>query len=219
MSDVVLEVEAREERGNNAMHRLRVAGQIPAVVYGGGKDTVAIKLNRKTLLDLMKLGDRENAIFLLKLAGKERHAMIRDLQIDPISRQVVHIDFQRVNMKEKIRVQVPIELTGTAFGVKTEGGLIDFVTREVHVECLPGDIPKRIAYDVTELHVGHHIEAGQLTLPPGITLLEDPHRVIVALSHPKLEATTAEAEAPVEGAVAPAGGEPEVIKKGKTEEA
>src|SRR5579859_6872384 len=111
MSDVILEVEQREERGNNASRRARASGMVPAVVYGDGRDTVSIQINRKTLLDLFKKQDRENAIFLLKLQGQERHAMIRELQIDPVSRQIVHIDFQRVNMKQKIRVQVPIELT------------------------------------------------------------------------------------------------------------
>jgi large subunit ribosomal protein L25 len=217
MSDVILEVEPRVELGNNASRRVRARGLVPAVVYGGGKDTVSIQLQRKTLLELLKGAHHENAIFLLKLAGKERHAMIRELQIDPISRQIVHIDFQRVTMTEKIRVQVPIELTGTAYGVKTEGGMVDFITREIHVECLPGDIPQQITLDVTDLHIGQHVEVSQLQIPAGVTLLEDPHRVIVALSHAKVEEP--EAEAAPEAAAAPTTAEPEVIKRGKTEEA
>jgi large subunit ribosomal protein L25 len=217
MSDVKLEVERREEFGNNASRRVRARGMVPAVVYGGGKETVPIQINRKTLLDMLKEADSENVIFLLKLAGKERHAMIRDLQIDPISRQIVHIDFQRVTMTEKVRVQVPVALSGTAYGVKTEGGMIDFVTREVHVECLPGDIPKQITLDVSELHIGQHVEAGQLSIPAGVTLLEDPHRVIIALSHAKVEEEAA--EAPAEAVPAAEAAEPEVIKRGKTEEA
>jgi large subunit ribosomal protein L25 len=219
MSDMTIEVERREERGTNRSRRLRARGLIPAVVYGAGKETVPIQVNRKVLLDMMKASGSDNPIFLLKLtgSGKERHAMIRDLQVHPISRQIVHIDFQRVIMTEKLRVQVPIELTGTAYGVKTEGGMLDFVLREVHVECLPGDIPKQIELDVTLLHVGQHVEAGQLQLPKGVTLVEDPDRVIVSLAHAKVEAEPAEAEAAV--APAPAGAEPEVIKRGKPEEA
>jgi large subunit ribosomal protein L25 len=215
MSDAILEVEQRETRGNNASRRVRAAGMVPAVVYGDGRDTVSIQINRKTLLDLFKKQDRENAIFLLKLEGQERHAMIKELQIDPVSRKIIHIDFQRVNMTRKIRVPVPIELTGSAYGVKTEGGMLDFVNREVHVECLPGDIPARIPFDVSELHVGQHAEMGQLTLPEGVTLLEEPHRMFVSLVHAKAE------EAPAEGTatVAAAGSEPEVLKKGKPEEA
>jgi large subunit ribosomal protein L25 len=218
MSDVKLEVEQREALGNNASRRVRAGGMVPAVVYGDGKDTVPIQIHRKTLLDLLKAQDRENSIFLLKLAGKERHAMIRELQIDPVSRQIIHIDFQRVDMKQKIRVQVPIELIGTPFGVKTEGGMLDFVTREVHVECLPGDIPKKLTFDVSELHVGQHAEVARLTIPKGVTLLDEGHRVFVSVSHIKVEAEPAEATA-VTTEVAPTGAEPEVIKKGKTEEA
>jgi large subunit ribosomal protein L25 len=218
MTDMTIDVERREESGTNSSRRLRARGLIPAVVYGAGKETVPIHVDRKTLLDMMKASGSDNPIFLLKLAGsgKERHAMIRDLQVDPISRQIVHIDFQRVIMTEKLRVQVPIELKGTAFGVKTEGGMIDFVLREVHVECLPGDIPKQIELDVTELHVGQHVEAGQLQLPTGVTLVEDPERVILALAHAKIEA---EPEEEAAAAVVPAAPEPEVIKRGKTEEA
>jgi len=219
MEQMKIEVEKRAETGTNANRRLRSRGLIPAVVYGGGKDTVAIQVPRKTLVDLMKGSAGENAVFLLKLAdsGQERHAMIRDMQIDPVSRLVTHIDFQRIVMTEKVRVQVPIELIGTAYGVKTEGGMLDFVHREVQVECLPGDIPKHVELDVTPLHVGQHVEAGALVLPAGVTLLDEPERVVVSLGHGRLE----------EGAAAPAGteglleadrAEPEVIKRGKTDE-
>jgi large subunit ribosomal protein L25 len=211
MSELSIDVQKRTETGTNANRRLRQSGKIPAVVYGGGKDTVPIQLDRKTLVDLMKSGQNENAIFLLKLAdsGQERHAMIRDLQVDPLTRQVVHIDFQRILMTEKVKVQVPIELVGTAYGVKTEGGIIDFVHREVNVECLPGDIPKHVDLDVTELHVGQHVEAKDLKLPEGVTLADEPDRVIISLGHTKAEESAA-AEA--------AAAEPEVIKRGKGEE-
>jgi large subunit ribosomal protein L25 len=205
-----IEVQPREETGKNANRRSRAAGKIPAVVYGGGKESVAIEVDRKTLVDTMKGHGGENPIFLLKLGDKERHAMIRNLQLDPVSRQVIHIDFQRVQMDQKVRVAVPIELVGTAYGVKTEGGMIDFVTREVHVECLPGDIPKHLECDVTNLHVGQHVEAKDLTLPSGVTLLDDPDRVIISLSHSRLEAA-------VEGAEGEAA-EPEIIKRAKAEE-
>jgi len=210
MSELAIDVQKRAGTGTNANRRLRQSGKIPAVVYGGGKDTVPIQVDRKTLIDLMKTGESENAIFLLKLAdsGQERHAMIRDMQVDPLTRQVMHIDFQRILMTEKVKVQVPVELTGTAYGVKTEGGMIDFVHREVAVECLPGDIPKHVDLDVTELRIGQHVEARELKLPEGVTLAEEPDRVIVALSHTKAE----------ESAAAEVVAEPEVVKRGKTEE-
>jgi len=209
-----IEVQPRQETGKNANRRARSAGKIPAVVYGGGKESVAIEVDRKTLVDTMKGHTGENPIFLLKLGDKERHAMIRHMQLDPVSRQVVHIDFQRVQMDQKVRVAVPVEIVGTAYGVKTEGGMLDFVTREIHVECLPADIPKHVECDVTNVHVGQHVEAKDLALPAGVTLLDDPDRVIVALGHSRLEvAPAAEAEAAEAEAA-----EPEVIKRAKAEE-
>jgi len=219
MSEMMIEVQPRQGRGTNSNRRLRLRGQIPAVVYGGaGKDSVPIHVDRKRLIELLKQGGSENAVFLLKLAssGQERHAMIRDMQLDPITRAIVHLDFQRVVMTEKVRVQVAIELIGTAFGVKTEGGVLDFSHREVHLECLPGDIPKTLKLDVSELHLGQHLSVADLQLPDNVSLLDEPERVLVSVMHSKtevVEPTAAEA-APTE-----AGGEPEVIKKGKTEEA
>jgi large subunit ribosomal protein L25 len=204
---MTLEVQPREQTGKNANRRSRAAGKIPAVVYGGSKESVSIEVDRKTLIDMLKGHSGENPIFLLKLGGKERHAMIRHTQIHPLSRQVIHIDFQRVLMDQKVRVAVPIELTGTAFGVKTEAGILDFVTREVHVECLPGQIPKHFEVDVTELHIGNHIEARELQLPEGVVLLDEPDRVIVSVSHGRLDTDEAVAATP----------EPEVIKRTKAE--
>jgi large subunit ribosomal protein L25 len=204
---MTLEVQPREQTGKNANRRSRAAGRIPAVVYGGGKESVSIEVDRKTLIDMLKGHSGENPIFLLKLAGKERHAMIRNTQIHPLSRQVIHIDFQRVLMDQKVRVAVPIELTGTAYGVKTEAGILDFVTREVHVECLPGEIPKHLEVDVTNLHVGEHFEAKELQLPEGVVLLDEPDRVIVSVSHGRLETDEAAAGT----------AEPEVIKRTKAE--
>lgn len=203
-----IEVSPRQQTGKNANRRSRAAGKIPAVVYGGGRESVAIEVDRKTLIDMMRNHQGENPIFLLKLGDKERHAMIRNMQMDPVSRQVIHIDFQRVLMDQKVRVAVPVELTGTAFGVKTEGGMLDFVTREVNVECLPGEIPKHIDLDVTGLHVGQHAEAKDLKLPEGVTLLDEPDKVIASLSHGRLETAGEE------------GGdraEPEVIQRKKAE--
>lgn len=212
---MTIEVQPRQETGKNANRRSRAAGKIPAVVYGGGKESVAIEVDRKTLVDTMKGHGGENPIFLLKLGGKERHAMIRHLQLDPVSRQVIHIDFQRVQMDQKVRVTVPVEIVGTAYGVKTEGGVLDFVSREVHLECLPADIPKHLECDVTDVHIGQHVEAKDLKIPQGVTLLDEPDRVIVSLGHGRLEVAPAAAEeAAAEGEAA----EPEVIKRTKAEE-
>ena len=212
--DLTIEVNRREETGKSANRRLRREEMIPAVVYGGGKEPISIQVPRKTLIDLFKSGGSENRIFLLKLAdtGQSRHAMIRDMQIHPITRKVEHVDFMRIDMAKRIRVRVHVTLEGVAYGVRTEAGLLDFVTREVEVECLPTAIPQEIKVDVTEVRVGQHLEVKDLKLPAGVTLIEDEDRVVVSVAHAKVEAEAAAAG--TEAAVA----EPEVIAKGKKEE-
>lgn len=210
MSEMTIDVQKRERVGKGGNREARRNGLIPGVVYGGGKDSVPIQLDRKSFVEMMKKSDSENPIFLLKLAdsGQERHAILREIQKDPVSRMVIHLDFQRVDMNKKVHVTVPIELKGTAYGVKTEGGLIDFVTREIAVECLPGNIPAHIDLDVTEVRVGQHVEAGALQLPEGVTLFDSAEKVILSLTHARAE------EAGEGGDRA----EPEVIKRGKAED-
>jgi large subunit ribosomal protein L25 len=211
MSELRIEVQPRETKGKNANRRVRARGKIPAVVYGGGKESVSIELDRKTFVETMRPGVGENPIFLLKLGDKERHAMIRDIQVDPVSRMVIHIDFQRILMDQKVRVAVPVELTGTAAGVK-EGGMLDFVTREVHVECLAGEIPRSIEHDVSSLQIGEHVEAKDLRFPQGVVLLDEPERVIASLGHARTEEAEAAAAAEADRT------EPEVIKRTKGED-
>jgi len=212
--DLIIEVNRREATGKSANRRLRREEMIPAVVYGGGKEPVSIQVPRKTLIDLFKAGGSENRIFLLKLGGtgQSRHAMIKDMQVHPITRKVEHVDFMRIDMSKTIRVRVHITLEGIAYGVRTEMGLLDFVTREVEVECLPTAIPQEIKVDVTEVRIGQHLEVKDIKLPAGVKLIEDEDRVIVSVAHPKVEA-----EAPAAGADATAA-EPEVIAKGKKDE-
>ncbi len=212
--DLTIEVNRREETGKSANRRLRREEMIPAVVYGGGKEPISIQVPRKTLIDLFKSGGSENRIFLLKLAdtGQSRHAMIRDMQIDPITRKVEHVDFMRIDMSKRIRVRVHITLEGVPYGVRTEGGLLDFVTREVEVECLPTAIPQEIKVDVNEVKVGQHLEVKDLQLPAGVKLIEDEDRVIVSVAHAKVEVEAVAAGTEV------AAVEPEVIAKGKKEE-
>jgi large subunit ribosomal protein L25 len=211
-----VQVSTREEKGKNTNRRLRAAGQIPAVLYGAGVETVPIQVERKKLEEMFRAGATENTIFLLKRveSDQERHARIREMQIDPVSRQVLHIDFQRVLMDQTIRLNVPVHTVGTPKGVREEGGMIDFVTREVEVECLPGDIPEAIEVDVTALVIGDHVEAGALRVPEGVTLLEEPDRVIVSVVYPqRAEEKEEEAEELLEAARE----EPEVIRRGKEE--
>ncbi len=218
MAELNLEVNPREERGKNANRRLREQGLVPAVVYGGGKEPVPVQLDRRTLLDLLR-STGDNPIFLLQLGGtdKSRHAMIREMQVHPVSRRILHIDFQRVLMTETVKVAVHIELQGTPVGVKVDGGLLDFVTRELHVACTPDKIPAKLVVDVSELHIGQHVEAKEIALPEGVQLLDEPGRVIASVAHHKItevEAPAAGEEALLESEQA----QPEVIKRGKTDE-
>jgi len=210
-------VHTREETGKNVNRRIRSRGDIPAVLYGAERDTVPIVVERRTMQEVFRQGASENTIFLLKRAesDQQRHARIREMQIDPVTREIQHIDFQRVLMDQMIRVFVPIETVGTPTGVKDEGGVLDNVTREVEVECLPGNIPEQIEVDVTALAIGDNLTADSLTLPKGVELLEDLERVIVSVSYPdRIEEPEEEDEDLLEAAP----DEPELIGRHREEE-
>jgi large subunit ribosomal protein L25 len=215
MKTIELDVEKRSTTGKNEARRSRADGQIPGVVYGAGKPTVPISVNRKALADVFREGAGENAIFLLKLAGSDqsRHAMIRELQRHPVSRKPVHIDFVRVLMDVKVTVNVPVEIVGVAKGVKSDQGILDVVTREIEIECLPSDIPAHISVDVTELAIGDAIRISELPAVEGVTIVDNPEKVVVHVTHPMREEEPAAAAA--EGAAAAEPAEPEVLKKGK----
>lgn len=213
-----IQVRTREETGKNSNRRLRAAGQIPAILYGAGHETVPIQLDGKTIHELFRGGATENTIFLLKRveSDQQRHARIREMQVDPISREIVHIDFQRVLMDQVIRVTVPVRPVGSPKGVRDEGGVMDQVTREVEVECLPGDIPDAIEVEVEDLAIGDHVEAGELRVPEGVTLLEEPDRLIVSVAYAaRIEEPEVEEE--VEELLEAEREEPELIRRGKEE--
>src|SRR5436309_12020805 len=212
MAEVTLEVTRRERSGKEQAKKLRQDNKIPAVVYGGHKEPVAISVERKAVVDLIQRSEHGvRSIFLLKMSGtdQQRHAMIKDIQIDPISRRMTHIDFVRVVMDEVVRVTIPVHVTGTAIGVK-EGGLLDWQVRDLHVECLPGSIPDAIDVDVTALAAHDYLRVSDLKLPEGVKVLEDPERVVVGVTQMRAEVVEPTAEAAV-AAATPA--EPEVIKK------
>jgi large subunit ribosomal protein L25 len=175
-----------------------------------------VQLERRSIVTMLREGATENSIFLLRMTGSDdHHTMIRELQVDPIDRRILHIDFQRIDLAQKVTVKVEVEIVGVPEGVKNEGGVLDFVTREVEVECLPTEIPDKLTLDVNALHVGQHAEAKDLVLPEGVTLIDDANRVIVSVAVAKAEEEAAPAEgALVEGAPT----EPEVIGRGKTDE-
>src|SRR5438874_4741684 len=174
MAEVTLEVARREQSGKGVARKLRADGKIPAVVYGGHRESVAIEVDRKAVSELIQKSQHGvRSIFLLKMAGtdQQRHAMIKDIQMDPITRKMTHIDFVRVVMDEVVRVTVPVHVTGTAIGVK-QGGLLDFQVRDLHIECLPTAIPDSIDVDISELDVHDYIRIGDLKLPEGVKVLD-----------------------------------------------
>jgi large subunit ribosomal protein L25 len=191
---------------------------VPAVVYGGGRDTVPIQVDRRILLELLKQAGSENAVFLLELDGgsKKRHCMVRDMEVDPLTRQIVHVDFLRIDMTQKVRVMVQVETVGVPIGVKNEGGILDQVTREVEVECLPSDIPRLLELDVSELAIGQHLEAGVLVMPEGVELIEDPTKTLVNVAAPRMPEEEEEEEA--ELLLEAEQEEPELVGRGKEEE-
>jgi large subunit ribosomal protein L25 len=215
MAEVTLEVQDRNDAGKGVARKLRQQGRIPAVVYGGHRDPAKITVDRKSLVDLIQKSDHGmRSIFLLKMEGtdQQRHAMIKDFQMHPISRKMTHIDFVRVLMDEVIRVSVPLHIVGTAIGVK-EGGILDWHIREIHVECLPNQIPDRIDVDVSALGNHDFLRISDLTVPEGVKVLDDLDRNIVGVTQAKVEAVEPTADA------AAAAAEPEVVAKGKKPEA
>ena len=217
MAEVTLEVARREGSGKGVARKLRQNGKIPAVVYGGHRETVPIEVDRKAVAELIQKSQHGvRSIFLLKMAGtdQQRHAMIKDIQMDPITRKMTHIDFVRVVMDEVVRVTIPVHVTGTAIGVK-QGGLLDFQVRDLHVECLPAQIPDSIDADISNLDVHQYIRIADLTLPEGVKVLDDPDRVVVGVTLARAEVIEA-VVAPTEETVVPA--EPEVISRGKKTE-
>ncbi|RMH20926.1 MAG: 50S ribosomal protein L25/general stress protein Ctc [Acidobacteria bacterium] len=218
MSEVTIEVQKRQATGKNANRRLRAGGKLPAVVYGAGQEAVPIVVESDAISNVLRTASGENTLFLLKLAGSKstRHAMIRELQSDPITGRLIHVDFQRIKMSETVNVQVPVEIVGQAKGVKNQGGILDFVSREVEVECLPNNIPPAIELDVSELEIGDHVEAGQLSLPEGVKLLDEPERVIVSIAAPAIVEEKAEEEE--EELLEAKAEEPEVIGREKEDE-
>jgi large subunit ribosomal protein L25 len=217
MANIELNVERRQEIGKNVARRARANGKVPAVVYGAKKETVPIYIEARALTTAFRKGAGDNAIYLLKMAGTEqsRHAMIKEINRDPVSRALLHVDFVRVLMDVKVRVPVALELVGVPKGVKQEGGILDFVSREVEIECLPTDIPAHLPVDVSEVGMGESFRVGQIPAQPGLKILDDPDKVIAHVAHPAKEEEVV--AAPVEAAAT--GAEPEVIKKGKPEEA
>ena len=210
-----VEADPREDFGKNASRRLRHAGRIPGVVYGGGGPAIPVTVDPKRISAILHSESGHNAIFSLEIKGKApARVMLRDWQVDPLHGDLLHVDMVRVARDAKLKVKVPVHITGEAKGVKVQGGIFEFLLREVELECLPDDIPDHLTVDVTELLIGRNLRVAELPVGEKVKVLTDAHRVVAHVVAPK-----AEEEKPAAEVVEVAPGEPEVIRKGKAEEA
>jgi large subunit ribosomal protein L25 len=216
MKELVVDVKGRGDLGKNESRRLRSQGQIPAIVYGARKDPVPVVVDPKKILEIIHSESGVNTIFQLNLAEKEarRHVMIKEYQVDPVKGNLIHADFVRIQMDEVIEVEVPVQVTGEAAGVKLDGGILEHVTRLVRVSCLPGDIPEHITIDVTPLKIGDALRVSDLPTSDRYRILTETDQTLVVVSPPAKEETVA----PAAEAAPAAPAEPEVIKKGKAVE-
>ena len=214
MADIVVAAENRTGTGKNENRRLRTRGLIPGVLYGAKKDAVPLAVSPKEITTILRSKTGENTLFDLEIGGSRRKVILKEFQVNPIKGNLLHADFYEVALDKPIEVSVHIEVVGIPVGVKVQGGLLDHVTREVEVSCLPSDIPEKITVDVSELEMGQAVRVGDLKVPDKVTMLSEADLVIVHVVAPRAEEEIAAAAAPAEGEAA-AGAEPEVIKKGK----
>jgi large subunit ribosomal protein L25 len=215
IKDITVEASRRDSRGKNEARRLRRQGRIPAVLYGGGKDSVPVALNARQISQILHSVTGHNTIFQVALDdGAREAAMLVDWQVDPVRGDLLHTDLQRIDLTRKLTVKVPVVTQGDAKGVKTQGGLLELVTREVEVECLPGDIPDHIVIDVTNLGLGEAIRVKDVSENDRYRLVSDPEKILAHVIMLKREEEKP-AEAVLAGEVTAATAEPEVIKKGK----
>jgi large subunit ribosomal protein L25 len=216
MDTFTVEGKVREGRGKGAARRTRLTGMVPAVLYGGRKEAISLAVNAKQVAKILRSETGHNTIFRVQVDGATEQAMLKDWQVDPLSGKLLHADLLRIAMDVRMRVRVPVHTFGEPQGVKLQGGVFEMVTREVELECLPGDIPEEFKIDVSDMMIGKQLRASDLPIDPQkIKLLTDPARVLAHVVVLKKEEEPA-AEAAVATETAPA--EPEVIKKGKKEE-
>ena len=215
--DITVAAEPRESRGKNEARRLRVKGFAPAVLYGANEPAVAVAVSPKEVNKILHSNTGHNTIFNLALqGGAQVPVMIVDWQRDPVKETLLHVDLKRIDLTKRINVKVRVHMTGEAQGVKLQGGLLEAITREVEIECLPDEIPESFTVDVTELMIGQNLRASDIPLIGSMKLLSAPEQVlahVVTIKAEEVVAPAAEA-----GAEVAAPTEPEVIKKGKKEE-
>jgi large subunit ribosomal protein L25 len=214
MATASLSAKPRQETGKGAARKLRAAGEVPGIIYGHGRQPQSLSINSREFERLSERVRITSTVIELALDGKTARTLVRELQRDPIKRTVIHVDFQELVAGEKVTVSVPLRFVGTPEGVKTGGGILEETMHQIEVTCDPSNIPDHLDVDVTALTIGHSLHVGDLKLPEGVEVVDDPEQTIAVVSAPKAE----EEVAPVEGAVVEAAAEPELIRKPKDEE-
>jgi large subunit ribosomal protein L25 len=210
MASATLEATTRDSRGKNEARRLRVAGKIPAVLYGGAGGSVPLAVDPKALSKILHSGSGVNSIISLDVQGQGvTQVLVKEFLLEPVKHSMLHADFYRLQMDKAITVTVTISLKGEAKGVKLQGGVVDFPNREVEVECLPGDIPEHLTVDVSEMMIGQGVRLRELAEGAKWTPVSDPDTLIVHVVAAKAEEAATETATPAE---------PEVAKKGKPED-
>src|SRR3989338_10908566 len=190
MQTVTLEAEIREPHSRGKLNALRKSGAIPAVLYGGGakskkegKANALLKINEKFFLKMLQK-ECANVLLELKMGSEKTAAVIKELQRDYVTRKLIHVDFQRVDMAKKLEVMVPVHLVGEAPGVKLHGGILEHIARELKVICLPKDIPHEIPVDISKVDIGHGISVADLPEIPGVQILAAPHQLLANVVAP-----------------------------------
>jgi large subunit ribosomal protein L25 len=212
---IIVEAAPRASRGKNEARRLRKAGRVPAVLYGGKGEAITLAINAKQVGAILRSESGHNTILQVDLDGKHEPAILKDWLADPLTGKLLHVDLLRVAMDVRMRVEIPVHTFGEPAGVKVQGGVFEVVTREVEIECLPADIPTEFKVDVSGLMMNQALRAKDLAIDTTkIKLLTDPEHVLAHVVALKVEEEKP-AEAAVAESAAPA--EPEVIKKGKKE--
>jgi len=218
--EATLQVDRRDRFGRNEAVRLRQSGKIPAVLYGGKGEAESLTVDPKALSKILHSESGVNTLIALKIAGAgDTRVLVKEYQLDPVSRKFLHVDFFRIAMDKALRVTVPIRITGEAKGVKAEGGVVDFVHRDIVVECLPADVPEHITIDISELALHDGVRVKDLPTGGKWKPVSELDMLIVHVVTVKVEAepAPADATAAAAGAAPVVPVEPEVIKKGKVE--
>jgi large subunit ribosomal protein L25 len=217
MAVVSFSATSRNSKGKGAARTLRRDGQVPAVIYGHGREPLSLSLNARDLDKLLSHIQAESTVIEVSVGGSTAKTLIREIQRHPIKRQILHVDFQALVAGEKVTVSIPIVLNGIPEGVRLEGGVLDQTLREIEIEVDPSEIPDHVELDVTNMVIGDSLHVSDIKVPSGVKVLDDPETSVAVLAAPRAvieETPVAEAVEGAEGAVA----EPEIIGKGPGDE-